>query len=723
MIAACRVIFPDRQRNTACSADSLDLATKDAPGDSNFKGGISLPKALKAGIVGAGYVSSYHVRAVQSLDFAEVVGITDPDRERARGIARQFGIPAVYTSLAELAAAGANVIHILTPPALHCRLTLEALELGCHVLVEKPMAETDDDCRRMMETARRKGLVLSVNHSARMDPIVLRALDMVRQGACGDLLGVSFLRSSDYPPYAGGPAIPAPFRNGSYPFQDLGVHGLYLLEAFLGEIRSADIRYYSTGTDPNLFFDEWRAQVECARGPAWLQISWNARPMQNEIVVHGTRGVMTVDCYLQTIVVRKTYPAPKPIQRIIGAWDNSLRTLVAVTGNAFRFVTGRLLPSPGIHLSVVKFYEALRAGSPPPVPPEEGRRIVSLMEEVSTRADAEKIERLAEKPPVRRPVILVTGSNGFLGSTLLARLRASGEPIRLLLRRPTRAFDCDTNIHLVYGDLGDPAAVDRAVDGVDLVYHVGAAMKGGPADFERGTIWGTRNIIESCLRHGVKRLVYVSSMSVLDQAGHRDGVTVDEKAPLEPFPEKRGLYTQTKLTAEAEVLAAVRGRGLSAVILRPGQIFGPGAETVSPAGTIGLGGRWVIVGSGSHPLPLVYVDDVVDALLLAADRTVSGELFQLVDSTTITQKEYAAAAQEKLGPSLRVVRMPTPVMMFLATAVEVLGKLLKRPLPLSRYRVRSLRPLWPCDSSAAATRLGWTPRVGVREGMRRTFHA
>ena len=76
-----------------------------------------------------------------------------------------------------------------------------------------------------------------------------------------------FIRSSDYPAYSGGPAVPAHFRNGSYPFQDLGVHGLYLLEAFLGPIRHADIRYYASGLgDPNLVFDEWRTLADCERG-------------------------------------------------------------------------------------------------------------------------------------------------------------------------------------------------------------------------------------------------------------------------------------------------------------------------------------------------------------------------------------------------------------------------------------------------------------------------
>jgi nucleoside-diphosphate-sugar epimerase len=210
-------------------------------------------------------------------------------------------------------------------------------------------------------------------------------------------------------------------------------------------------------------------------------------------------------------------------------------------------------------------------------------------------------------------------------------------------------------------------------------------------------------------------------MSVLDQAGHLPGTPVNEASATEPYPEKRGFYTQTKLAAERMVLEACRQHGLPAVILRPGQIFGPGAEKVAPSGTIGLGGRWVVVGSGDLPLPLVYVDDVVDALLLASEKPVVGEILQLVDGQTVTQREYAAEAKRKLGDAIRVQFLPERVLMALATGVEVLEKLLRRPLPLSRYRVRSLRPLWPCDCGAAERKLGWQPRVGVREGLERTF--
>src|SRR5208283_444924 len=217
-------------------------------------------------------------------------------------------------------------------------------------------------------------------------------------------------------------------------------------------------------------------------------------------------------------------------------------------------------------------------------------------------------------------------------------------------------------------------------------------------------VWGTRNIVEACLRHKVRRLVYVSSMGVLDHAGHRTGDPVTEASPLEPFPDRRGAYTQTKLEGEQIVLDAAR-RGLSAVVIRPGQIFGPGAENVTPNGVIGIAGRWIVAGNGRRKLPLVYRDDVVDGLLQAAESDAAlGHIVNLVDPAPIDQNQYLAACGRK-----KVIRMPVWLLMVLASLVELLGKILKRGVPLSRYRIRSLQPLYPFDLTAAATLLSWRP--------------
>ena len=353
---------------------------------------------------------------------------------------------------------------------------------------------------------------------------------------------------------------------------------------------------------------------------------------------------------------------------------------------------------------------------------DEGRRIVAWMQQVSREANAEKERRLGAGVPVPRARILVTGATGFLGRVLLQRLRQRGEPVRVLVRRPSESLAQDPLIQQVCGDLGDPAAVERAVRGVEVVYHVGAAMGGGKADFERGTVWGTRNIVAACLRHSVKKLVYVSSLTVLDHAGHRAGEPVTESSPLEPRAEARGFYTQSKLEAEKIVLDAARRQDLPAVILRPGQIFGAGAEKVAPSGTIAIAGRWVVIGSGKLPLPLVYVEDVVDALLLAEKRNdPAGSVFHLVDPAVVTQNEYLELCRKVPGNALRIWRLPRWLLLGASVGVEALCGLLRRGAPVSRYRLRSARPLGPCDCSAATEKLGWALRTGVRSGLKAVF--
>jgi nucleoside-diphosphate-sugar epimerase len=276
-------------------------------------------------------------------------------------------------------------------------------------------------------------------------------------------------------------------------------------------------------------------------------------------------------------------------------------------------------------------------------------------------------------------------------------------------------------LQLVYGDLGNPAAVDRALQGIELVFHVGASMKGGNFEFHSGTIWGTRNVIDGCERYGIKRLVYVSSLSVLDHAGHQPDVPVTEASPYEPLAKQRGLYTQTKLQAEEMVLAAVADRRIHAVILRPGQIYGPGAEKFPPSGTISLGGRWLVVGNGSHHVPLVYIDNVVDALMLAAAQDVpNGSIFQLVDPEGIRQREYVDYVKRS-GRPVRAWYVPAWILTIAGFGVELLGKVLRRSVPLTPYRIRSITPLWPCDCTAAHTQLGWSPRVTIPQGMALTF--
>ncbi|MET0717310.1 MAG: Gfo/Idh/MocA family oxidoreductase, partial [Pseudoxanthomonas sp.] len=114
---------------------------------------------LRVALVGAGYVAGHHLAALKALDFVEVVGICDTNVEAARALAERHGVPLVAATLAELASARPQAVHVLTPPSSHASITLAALEMGCHVLVEKPMADSVADCETMIAKAREKRLL------------------------------------------------------------------------------------------------------------------------------------------------------------------------------------------------------------------------------------------------------------------------------------------------------------------------------------------------------------------------------------------------------------------------------------------------------------------------------------------------------------------------------------------------------------------------------------
>jgi nucleoside-diphosphate-sugar epimerase len=367
----------------------------------------------------------------------------------------------------------------------------------------------------------------------------------------------------------------------------------------------------------------------------------------------------------------------------------------------------------GLRDLVGNFYERLAAGEPPPVAVEDAAQVVRWVEKVARAADEDHKARVAKFPLSEKVPYLVTGAAGSLGRATVKRLREQGHKVRVFVRRiPERPED---GIEYVFGNLGDPVAVDRAVKGAEIVIHCGAAMKGGWPEHKGGTVVGTQNVIDACKKHGVRQLVHISSMSVVDWAGSAGAGPVSESANLEPRPDERGAYTRAKLEAEKLVVDAAAA-GLPCVILRPGQIFGGGIQLINGAVARNAGGRWLVLGDGKLELPLVYIDDVVDSIVNAIDKGLTGgEVIQIIDPEHLTQEEVLGLA----GSTKPILRVPRAI-------VFALGKLSEKPLgmlgkqsPVAKYRLESALARLHYASDRARALLDWTPRIGVREGIRR----
>src|SRR5580704_12138255 len=679
---------------------------------------------LRVGLVGAGYISEFHARAIQRVPNAKIIGIADVVNSRATALAARFGIPKVFATMEAMINEGVDAIHILTPPNTHAQLAIAALEKGCDVLVEKPLAMNAEEVDRISAAATAAHKSVCVNHSMLYDRFVSKALNIVRSGAIGEPLTFDYFRSSEYPPYRGGP-LPIHYQDGGYPFLDQGVHALYLAESFLGAIEDAKAFNGTHGGDSNLQFDEWRVMAQCQRGSANIQISWNVRPLQNWFVVQGTKGVLRANLFAMWVMHSPQLSLPKAPARALQALSEGLSICRQVPANVARFAAKRIVQYDGLHSLVAAFYRALQSGAPMPVPIEHARSTVYWTNCVSQQADAEKIRFQSQFQTRGTAKILVTGANGLIGRHLVRRLLREGNRVRIFVRRqPEPEFMKDSNVEVFLGDLGDPTAVDQAVAGTEIVYHVGAAMKGSAHDHERGTVCGTQNIVDSVLRHDARRLVYVSSLSCLHAASSGRGTVIKEDWPVEPSPTKRGAYTQAKTASEKIVRDAVRDRHLRAVLLRPGRVFGPGMTLLTPEVARRVGKVFVVLGDGTRELPLVYVEDVIDAIVLAAETNeFDGSVFHIVDRTQITQNQVVSNYISKNTKKAKVIHVPVAVVYTLALGVELLCKILKRPAPLSRYRLKSALARMRFDCSRAENDLGWRPRIGVASGLQETMAA
>src|SRR2546421_12428237 len=129
-----------------------------------------MTKRYRVGLVGAGNICEFHIRALRRLGGVELIGLTDLDAGRAQALAERFGVPATFASMDALLDAGVDAIHVLTPPSSHAALTLRALERGCHVLVEKPLATSTEDCDRIARAAQKAGRAVGVDHAMLFDP-------------------------------------------------------------------------------------------------------------------------------------------------------------------------------------------------------------------------------------------------------------------------------------------------------------------------------------------------------------------------------------------------------------------------------------------------------------------------------------------------------------------------------------------------------------------------
>jgi 2-alkyl-3-oxoalkanoate reductase len=318
---------------------------------------------------------------------------------------------------------------------------------------------------------------------------------------------------------------------------------------------------------------------------------------------------------------------------------------------------------------------------------------------------------------------LVTGGGGFLGGAIVRKLLARGDAVRSFTRT-TYPWLTERGVEQVHGDLGDPDAVARAAAGCEVVFHV--AAKAGVwsrrADYFATNVTGTENVIAACRKHGVGRLVYTSTPSVVHGGGDLEGA--NESTPYPDHYEAH--YPETKAIAERAVLAA-NGPDLATVSLRPHLIWGPGDPHLIPRVLErARAGKLRRVGSRPVRVDVTYVDNAADAHLLAACKLVPGSPVagrayfvsngEPVELWAFLNRVLADAGLPPVTKTVPVwkAKLAGRVLEFLFRVLRLPGE----PL-MTRFVASQLSTSHWYDISAARRDFGYEPKVSVEEGLKR----
>jgi nucleoside-diphosphate-sugar epimerase len=325
--------------------------------------------------------------------------------------------------------------------------------------------------------------------------------------------------------------------------------------------------------------------------------------------------------------------------------------------------------------------------------------------------------------------ILVTGSNGFIGAKVVeilleygfSNLRCFVRPSSDLgqLEKTLSQFDAGKNLELVTGDLLSCSDCEKAAEGVSLIYHLAAGFDKSFAGAFMNSVLTTRNLMNAFLEGGrPKRFVNVSSFAVYSNLGLQRGALLDENCALEDASQERfDAYGFGKLKQEELGREYGRRHDLPFVILRPGNVFGPRKAELSGRVGINTFGLFVQV-NGSNVLPLTFVDNCADAIVLAGLKPgVEDETFNVVDDELLTNDQFLK--RYKGANPFRSVRIPYSLAYVMCFLWEKYAKWSKNQLPAAFNRRRCAAE-WKGNrysNQKLRERLGWKPRIPMEKAM------
>jgi len=324
--------------------------------------------------------------------------------------------------------------------------------------------------------------------------------------------------------------------------------------------------------------------------------------------------------------------------------------------------------------------------------------------------------------------VLITGASGFLGRKVSALFAHSykGE-VRCLVRPGTdlkglreACGDEFDKLHLVTGTLLSQTDCNSIVEGVDLVVHLASGTSGAPAEHFLNSSVATRNLLNA-MSVTKPKLIHCSSFSVYGCESLPKGTLINEESGLEPHPELRDIYAQSKIHQEKIVFEMCQRLEIEFACIRPGVIYGPGGGAISSRVGLKLFGRFLHLGRNTT-IPITYVENCANVFLVLAKRGVYGcNIYNVVDNDLVTSKEFLKLYSANVE-KLRSISIPYPLLFAMSLACEKYHKYSDGQLPdiFTRYKTKSMWKGFRYTNEKIKA-LGWSQIIPTSEGLRNHF--
>jgi nucleoside-diphosphate-sugar epimerase len=315
--------------------------------------------------------------------------------------------------------------------------------------------------------------------------------------------------------------------------------------------------------------------------------------------------------------------------------------------------------------------------------------------------------------------VLVTGAGGFIGTHLVQRLAPLGMEVRALDLRPQVGSADGDQVRSYQVDICDRAAVAPLLEGVDTVFHLASLhleVGADPAAFDAVNVQAVADLVTLAGERGVRRFVHTSSVGVYGDAGR--GLPLREDAPKHPDSP----YERSKLKGERAVLARALDVGLGLIVLRPAWVYGPGCPRTAKLLRTLEKRRFFYFGRGDNVRHPLYIEEMIDAYILAADATgLNARIFNVGGPQIMPLREMVEAFARGAQLPVPTLHLPMALGYSAGWAAELAFRAAGREPPFSRRSLAFFRSNNAWDISAARSELGFEPTIDLEEGVRRTL--